>query len=109
MRTGRRSFVLGVLGFSALAVLPLRAASDCHGPPYFATASSTVTGSNPTYIATGDFNGDGITDLAVTNSFREVSAGAGSSVSILLGHGDGTFATPVNYGAGPEPRSIAMG
>lgn len=33
----------------------------------------------------GDFNGDGILDLAVANSFS-------TSVSVLLGFGDGTFA-----------------
>ena len=41
----------------------------------------------------GDFNGDGIPDLAV-------EAGG---VSILLGNGDGTFQAPVAYAAGSYP------
>ncbi len=38
---------------------------------------------NPEGIVAGDFNGDGILDLAVNNY--------GSSVNVLLGNGDGTF------------------
>ena len=39
-------------------------------------------------IAVGDFNGDGIPDLAVSNHASEYSDYA---VTILLGNGDGTF------------------
>ena len=58
--------------------------------------------SNPTYIATGDFNGNGTTDLAVAND-------ATNDVSILLGNGDGTFQVAVNYSVGNSPRSVATG
>src|ERR1700674_3445380 len=37
-----------------------------------------------TFVVSGDFNGDGKLDLAVTNLY-------GNSVSVLLGNGDGTF------------------
>ena len=40
-------------------------------------------------------------DLAVAN----VSSG----VSVLLGNGDGTFQAAVDFGAGSEPRSVAVG
>ena len=40
-------------------------------------------------VAVGDFNGDGKTDLAVANS-GQLAIGT-TSVSILLGNGDGTF------------------
>jgi len=51
-------------------------------------ASSIGVGTNPQGIVTGDFNGDGIMDLAVAN---QGTTGGGSSISILLGNGNGTF------------------
>ncbi|HWO30719.1 MAG TPA: FG-GAP-like repeat-containing protein, partial [Candidatus Acidoferrum sp.] len=50
-----------------------------------------IQGQSPySYGAIGDFNGDGHMDLAA----------ATSEIGILLGNGDGTFQTPVYYGAG---------
>src|ERR1044072_7731059 len=46
-----------------------------------------ANGSQP--FAMGDFNGDGLTDLAVANV-------GGASVSIMLGMGDGTFQRGAN-------------
>jgi FG-GAP-like repeat/FG-GAP repeat len=45
-------------------------------------------------IAVGDFNGDGKLDVAATIDNI-------NGVSIFLGHGDGSFAVPVQYPAGP--------
>ena len=45
---------------------------------------------------TGDFNGDGRTDLAVANS-------GSNDVSVLLGNGDGTFQPQVTYAVGNLP------
>jgi hypothetical protein len=42
-------------------------------------------------IATGDFNGDGIPDLAVV---QRISRGGPEQVAILIGRGDGTFEPP---------------
>jgi hypothetical protein len=64
------------------------------------------TGSCPISVAVGDFNGDGRLDVAVANSARN---GGTSSVSILLGKGDGTFETAANYGTGTNPVSVAVG
>ena len=47
----------------------------------------TRSGSDPIAIVAGDFNGDGRLDLAVAN------AGLPTTVSVLLGNGDGTFQT----------------
>src|SRR5207302_10976233 len=44
-----------------------------------------TVGALPISVAVGDFNGDGKLDLAVANQ-------GSNDVSILLGHGDGTFA-----------------
>jgi len=63
-------------------------------------------GSNPYTVAVGDFNGDGKPDLIVAN------AGYGDglqSVSLLLGNGDGTFQSMVEYDGGSSPASLAVG
>jgi hypothetical protein len=60
------------------------------------STSSTVS------MVTGDFNHDGIPDVAVIS----YCCPAGG-VSILLGNGDGTFQPAVNYAAGDQPWSIA--
>jgi hypothetical protein len=55
-------------------------------------------------MAVGDFNNDGIADLAVTNSLQN------GSVLIFLGNGDGTFtAAPTNPAAGTSAVGIATG
>jgi hypothetical protein len=47
-------------------------------------------GSSPVSLTTGDFNGDGKTDLAVSNA-------ASFTVGVLLNMGNGTFTPPVVY------------
>lgn len=56
-------------------------------------------------VATGDFNGDGIPDLVVTNYFE-----FGASPTIFLGKGDGTFtAKPTSFTLDYFPTSIVVG
>jgi hypothetical protein len=47
----------------------------------------------------GDFNGDGILDLATTNS-------GSNSVSVLIGNGNGTFKAAVNYPTANNPWGL---
>jgi hypothetical protein len=68
------------------------------GPPTLFHVSYSQPGS----VAVGDFNGDGIPDLAVVN-------GGSNSVSILLGDGHGGFGPPTNYPVGAFPLSVTVG
>ena len=53
--------------------------------------------------AAADFNGDGILDLAVGNTFDK-------TVSVLLGNGDGTFQPRSDFSTGgPAPFALATG
>jgi hypothetical protein len=53
-------------------------------------------------VAVGDLNLDGKVDLAVAN-------GGSDDVSVLLGNGDGSFQTAINYGAHNFPFDVALG
>jgi len=59
--------------------------------------STPLTAAPQVFIA-GDFNGDGIPDLAVGAGFFEAD---GDTVQILLGNGDGTFRQGAQYPTGP--------
>ncbi len=72
------------------------------GSPLFTTFSLSPTASLPLAVASGDFNGDGIADQAVTSSGT-------NAVSILLGTGDGNFQPAVNYPVGADPVAIVTG
>ncbi|CAN5460253.1 hypothetical protein BH18VER2_BH18VER2_02030 [soil metagenome] len=54
-------------------------------------------------MITGDFNGDGKLDLAVTQPF------GGNTVAILLGKGNGSFQGPVHYPTGLTPGVLTTG
>src|ERR1700691_3338881 len=56
----------------------------------------------PQSIVAADFNGGGISDLAVANLF-------GPTVTILLGNGDGTFTQKADLSTGMFPPGLAVG
>jgi hypothetical protein len=74
-----------------------------NGDGTFTAAPSPETGNQPSSIAIGDFNRDGIADLAVTNTQDD-------TVTILIGKGDGTFrAMPNSPATGTNPEGIVAG
>lgn len=78
---------------------------DNKGPataPVFCGKSDFLTGSVPFSIAMGDFNADGILDLAVANSNS-------NNVSIFLGTGTGSFGFKTDFSTGDGPFGVAVG
>ena len=57
----------------------------------------------PLGIAVGDFNGDGYLDFATANAFVT------STVSVVLGVGDGSFQPPATFAVGNEPYALVEG
>ena len=88
-----------------------------NGDGTFQPQVTYAVGSYPTALVTGDFSGDGRTDLAVANSFsNDVSILLGNGdgtfqnqVSILLGNGDGTFADPGQFATTPHSTPLVAG
>jgi hypothetical protein len=74
---------------------------------FTAVAETPNAGGQPLYIAAGDFNGDGIPDLVVTDmnqGFPELG-----NLTVLLGNGDGTFtASAESPETGAIPYSVMV-
>src|SRR5262249_46016260 len=61
-------------------------------------SDSYSVGTTPTQVVQGDFNGDGIPDLAALNADS-------GDLSILLGVGNGAFLSPLTFPLGQYPSS----
>lgn len=70
-------------------------------PSLFGAARHFSVGSAPSWVATGDFNGDLKLDLAVANNNS-------NDVSVLFGDGAGGFGTAVHFPVGSRPYSVAL-
>lgn len=86
------------------------------GQGTFEAQAEIPTGDGPSSIAAADLNGDGLPDLAVTNSgaIEPVPGDPGHStfvpgntVSVLLNKGQGAFEPQPNIHTGDEPSSVA--
>ena len=84
--------------------------------PAGARADTIPVGNDPDAILAGEFTGDGRIDLAVANqgvfdystTYPALLPGT-SSVSVLLGNGDGTFQSQVTYAVGADPTALVAG
>src|SRR5262245_6924640 len=88
---------LALIAASSIAVAPAGAAQPFDDP-----FSSFAVGRNPISVAVGDLNGDGSADLAVANF-------SSSTVSVLLGNGDGTFGTASDLATAANASAVAIG
>jgi len=83
------------LGGGAGGASPLQACARAE-TPILDGLPATQMEHEPMISVAGDWNGDAKLDLATVN--------LGGSISVLLGHGDGTFASPVSYGVEPAAQ-----
>ena len=74
----------------------------------FRQAEQYPVGTAPRRVAIGDFNRDHTLDLAVCN-FGDPTTSQAGNVSLLLGKGDGSFATAVNFIAVNNCTGIVAG
>jgi FG-GAP-like repeat/IPT/TIG domain/FG-GAP repeat len=67
-------------------------------------------GISPAFMTLGDFNEDGIPDLGVSDSQCTNSGCAASgSANLLIGNGDGTFQSHLDFAVGAFPEAIVSG
>jgi hypothetical protein len=97
--TGNVSFSDTSNGNYALATAPLVANAPSLN---LINSSNPATGPFSGTLAVGDFNNDGIADIAVTSLNS-------NDVSILLGTGDGTFNPVASPATGNYPIAVAVG
>ena len=121
MAGGQAVFTTGLLPSGATSLHAEYDGDSHYGPSVSAMRTHTITpvienglqpatgykvDVEPEVIVAGDFNGDGKIDLVTANYG---SAGAGS-ISVLMGNGDGTFRSAVNYADGEAtPDSVVVG
>ena len=92
----------GDVGTPGTSIAVLHGQTTTFGAGSFDPAVLVPVGSRPLGIVAGDFNEDGLADLAVSES--------GDSVVVLIALGNGSFAAPVRYATGaPSNRDLIAG
>lgn len=77
-----------------------------NGRGAFTQKTITEIDADPYDITSGDFNGDGIPDIAAALGG---CGGAGPKLEVALGNGNGTFQPQQVYDSGREPSAITAG
>ncbi len=85
-----------IVSFLCLAAIGMANAQN------FVAASNYPTGTLPAGSTAADFDNDGNVDVVVGNSGT-------TTLSLFLGHGDGSLATPSSIQVGVQPLEIAAG
>ena len=86
---------------SALVTLALAAPAAALTTSFTSAIGSPLTITKPGDVAAGDFNDDGLQDIAVTQTTTDV-------VTIRLGSGGGTYGPPANIPVGDFPERLAV-
>lgn len=75
-------------------------------PGNFLAPLDMDSGANPSSVAIGDLDGDGLLDLAITNSYYNANA-----VSVIFQNPSsvGTFLPATSFGVGQYPSSVGIG
>ena len=80
-----------------------------NGDGTFQAETSFSTAQSTDAVAVGDLRNNGDLDLVSANNPCTNTNCPPGTVSVLLGNGDGTFQTHVDYAAGIQPWSVALG
>ena len=104
-RDGRADLAVANAGSHYISILLGNGNGTFQAPANFATSRG------PTSVALGDFNRDGLHDLVVSTygSADYYFPNILTTVSVLIGNGDGTFQPEQRFEAGPGPNAVAVG
>jgi hypothetical protein len=75
-----------------------------NGTGAFGAPQLVLSGTGPIFVAAADVNVDGRADLVVVKN----TGSSGSSVSVLLGNGNGTYLNQRTFAIGSSPFSVAV-
>jgi hypothetical protein len=79
-----------------------------NGDGTFQAPRKFAVGMLPYTVAIGDVNGDGHPDIVAVTQVNAAQSQSKNAVSVLIGHGDGTFAAAASYAVGSNPVSVAI-
>src|SRR5262249_33667788 len=83
-------------GVAISVAVALWAAPAARAELTFAPAAPATASRGPADLAVGDLNGDGVPDVVTADN----GAADGTTVSVFLGRGDGTFAAAAPFAVG---------